>query len=638
MSGFVVLGTDTDAGKTSFSLLFLTAFSSDFAYWKPVETGASDSEKVRSLVPSAHVFDTLARFQEPVAPLLASRREGRPMPSVAMVAAAIPASTKPLLIETFGGPFSPFDESSLQLDLVKRLNLPAVLVGSSSVGAVGRGVGMLHALEIGGITPAAFVLLGSRDEFAEEQLARHGAGIPVVSLTMPEVTWTAETLLVAVSQQHENLVTLKGRLESRPVDSLRDLPARDARVIWHPYTPLQGADAPLPVVAAEAEFLILADGRRLIDGISSWWTVLHGHAQPEILRAIAQAAGRLDHVQFAGLTHPHAVEVAERLLSFMPWSVGGRVFYSDNGSTAVEVALKMAYQFWCHRGESGRRLFVGFEHGYHGDTFGAMAISRDPVFFGRFEPLLFESRLVPVDANALDEMLTRNAGCVSAVIIEPLVQGAGGMLMHGPETLRDLFDVSRRHGVLFIADEVMTGFGRTGSRFAFEQAGIAPDLVCVAKGLTGGVLPMSATLASPAIVAEFETPDRTRTFFHGHSFTASPIACAAASASLNLLADGSWKAQVDRIRQHFTSQLQPLANRPGVKDVRFRGLIAAIELDAPGGYLSDRGAALRRTCLEHGVMLRPLGNVLYSMPPLCTSNESLERITEAMTMAVMRHT
>jgi adenosylmethionine-8-amino-7-oxononanoate aminotransferase len=250
----------------------------------------------------------------------------------------------------------------------------------------------------------------------------------------------------------------------------------------------------LPVVAAADEFLTLADGRRVIDGISSWWTILHGHRQPAIMQAIRSATYTLDHVLFAGATHPHAVELADRLLGAMPWPAGGRVFYSDNGSTAVEVALKMAYQFWCLRGEPRRTLFVGFENGYHGDTFGAMSVGRDPLFFGRFEPLLFRVVQVPVDAAALDAALTRHAGEVAAVVIEPLVQGAGGMRMHSPKELRALFDVARKHGVLFIADEVMTGFGRTGSLWAFQQAGISPDLVCLAKGITGGVLPLSATV------------------------------------------------------------------------------------------------------------------------------------------------
>ena len=634
MTGFVVLGTDTDAGKTTFSLLFLSAFAHEYRYWKPVETGDSDTAKVRALVPAATVVEPLARFTDPVAPLLAAQREGRCLPSLAEVLATVPHGDRPLLIETFGGPFSPFDQSSLQIELVRGLRMPTVLVGSTTVGAVGRMLATVQAMASEGLTPAALVLLGPRDTFAEEQLRRHRPDLEVVALGFP-----GESLPVSVAEQRAELGRLRDILRTRmepgsATPRAADILARDARTVWHPYTPLRGANEPLAVVAAEREFLVLADGRRVIDGISSWWTILHGHCEPQIMEAIRKATRSLDHVQFAGVTHPDAVEVAETLLGFMPWPAGGRVFYSDNGSTAVEVALKLAYQSWCHRGEPGRTLFIGFENAYHGDTFGAMAISRDPLFFGRFVPRLFETLRIPVDAEALADTLTQHAGRVAGVIIEPLIQGAGGMSMHSPEVLRHLHDAARRHGTLFLADEVMTGFGRTGSLFAFEQAGIAPDLVCVAKGLTGGTLPLSATLVSPEIVRHFDTADRTRTFFHGHSFTANPLACAAAAANLRLLRTGAWKAQVERIHQHFATHLQPLAGRPGVKDVRTRGLIAAIELDTPGGYLATRAADLRRISLEHGVLLRPLGNVFYAMPPLCTSDDSLRRITDAMTAAV----
>jgi len=289
---------------------------------------------------------------------------------------------------------------------------------------------------------------------------------------------------------------------------------RDAETIWHPYTSLRESDAPLPVVGAYDEFLTLADGRRVIDGISSWWTILHGHRDPPLMAALAEAAAQIDHVHFAGVTHPWAVELAELMLATMPWR-DGRVFYSDNGSTAVEVALKMAYQFWCHRGEPQRTLFVGFEGGYHGDTFGAMSVGRDPVFFGRFEPLLFRAEVVPMSAERLDDVLTKNPDRVAAVILEPLVQGAGGMRMHTPAELRAIFEVTRKHGALFIADEVMTGGGRTGTLWAHQAAAIAPDLVCAAKTLAGGILPLAATLAAPAIVAAWDTDDRTRTFSTG---------------------------------------------------------------------------------------------------------------------------
>jgi adenosylmethionine-8-amino-7-oxononanoate aminotransferase len=347
------------------------------------------------------------------------------------------------------------------------------------------------------------------------------------------------------------------------------------------------------------------------------------------MAALRDATRKFDHILFAGVTHPPAVELAELLLQSAPWP-DGRVFFSDNGSTAVEVALKMAYQTWCHRGEPQRTLFVGFENGYHGDTFGAMAIGRDPTFFGRFEPLLFRALQVSVSAERLADVLRRHRGEVAAVILEPLVQGAGGMRMHAPAELRAVAEVAREHGVFFIADEVMTGGGRTGSLWAYEQAGIAPDLICAAKTLTGGTMPLAATLASPEIVTAFVTPDRSKTFFHGHSFTAHPLACAVAAENWRGLLAGEWRKHVTRIEQHWQKELLSLTGRRGIKEVRMRGTIAAVDFDVPGGYLADIGQKMRATCIEHGVFLRPLGNVLYALPPYCTTDDSLAQITAAI--------
>ncbi len=625
MNGFVVVGTDTDAGKTAFSLLFLSAFADQFDYWKPVETGDPDSLRVRRLVPTATVHEPLARFREPVAPALAAKREGRVMPGVAEILAAIPRTQRTLLIETFGGPLSPLTEDVLQIDLIRASGFPVVLVASSAVGAVGRTLATLRALS--GVLVSMVVLLGEPDEFAERQIAKH-SGLRVLSLRMPDGEWTTESL-----QEFRRAGGLNPWYAiGEPLKDVSPaLVKRDRAAIWHPYTSLADPADPLPVVSAQREFLYLPNGRKLIDAISSWWTILHGHRHPPLVEALTQAAHTLDHVLFAGVTHPPAVELAELMLASVPWQ-GGRVFFSDNGSTAVEVALKMAYQFWCHRGESQRTLFVGFENGYHGDTFGAMAVGRDPLFFGTFEPLLFRSLQIPVSPDQLDATLRKNAGKVAAVILEPLVQGAGGMRMHTPDELRDIFEVTKRHGVLFIADEVMTGC-RTGRIWAHSAANIAPDLICAAKTLAGGMLSLAATLASPEIVTAFNTPDRTKTFFHGHSFTANPLACAVGVANWRLLAEPEWQANAARIEAFWRERLEWMRDRPGVKDVRICGTIAAVELDVAGGYLADVGPRIRQRAIECDVLLRPLGSVVYAMPPLCTSDESLACIAEAIITA-----
>lgn len=631
MTGFVVVGSDTDAGKTTFCLQWLAAFGDRFAYWKPVETGPSDTEAVRRLVPSATVHAPLARFTEAVAPELAAAREGRDMPGVAEILAAVPDSPWPLVIETFGGPMSPLSEGVLQGELIAALGRPVVLVSSSAVGAVTRTLQATAALRDFGLRPDAIVLVGPADDYARESVEAH-TDIEVFLIDGP-TDWTPDGIRRTTDANDWWLNYLFEHLAAETHEVAPDLIARDRAAVWHPYTPLAGADDPLPVVGATAEFLELADGRRLIDGISSWWTILHGHRQPPLMAALSEAMREFDHVLFAGATHNPGVVLAERLLASAPWK-GGRVFYSDNGSTAVEVALKMAYQTWCHRGEPRRTLFVGFENGYHGDTFGAMAVGRDPLFFGQFEPLLFRTLTVPVSAARLAELLDAHRGEVAAVIIEPLLQAAGGMRMHSAAELRAVFDVTRDRGVLFIADEVMTGGGRTGSLWAHQQAGIAPDLICSAKTLTGGIMPLAATIASPDIVAAFDTPDRARTFFHGHSFTAHPLACAVAAENWRGLLAGGWKQNVARIEAFWRKALPQLADRPAVKDVRIRGTVAAVELDVPGGYLADVGRRMRHVAVENGVFLRPLGNVIYAMPPYCTSPHSLTRIAAALERCV----
>jgi adenosylmethionine-8-amino-7-oxononanoate aminotransferase len=665
MSNLLILGTDTDAGKTTFALLWLAAFGDRYAYWKPVETGPSDTELVRRLVPSAIIEPPVLCFAEPVAPPLAARREGKQIPCAADLVSARPRAA-PVLIETFGSPLSPLNEYELQIALIRALDMPSILVSSSKLGAIGRTLQCIAALEAHGHMPVALVLLGPEDPYATEQLRRYRPNLPVVSLTPPPAEWTpagvqrsaAEQKLVLVELQRsvERAIALSDGSPEPSHVAIADLQARDRAHLWHPYTSLRDPDAPLVCVGAQDEFLHLADGRRLIDGISSWWTILHGHRYAPLMAALHNAASQFDHVHFAGVTHPQGIELAELLLQSMPWR-RGRVFYSDNGSTAVEVALKMAYQFWCHQGQPQRTRFVGFEHGYHGDTFGAMAVGRDPLFFGVFEPLLCRAEILPLDAQRLDDYLHINRDQVAAVIIEPLVQGAGGMRMHTPEKLRSLFEIAKKHDVLFIADEVMTGGGRLGILWGHQAAGIAPDLVCAAKTLAGGVLSLAATLAAPHVAAAWDTGDRARTFFHGHSFTAHPLACAVAVANWKLLTKAfpqtpartetsevlktskvcSTRAIAQapaRMESFWRNKLCPLQDHPNVKDVRIRGSIAAIELQGDGGYLAQAGRHLRLSCLEDGVLLRPLGSVLYALPPLGISQSSLERVAEAMIRAV----
>lgn len=409
---------------------------------------------------------------------------------------------------------------------------------------------------------------------------------------------------------------------------------RDARHQWHPYTQHAVETALLPVKRAHGADLELTDGRVVIDAISSWWTSLHGHGEPRLIEAMAEQARTLDHVVFAGATHEPAVGLGEELIRVAPLGLT-RLFFSDNGSTAVEVALKMAFQRHVLDGHPERRVFVALEGSYHGDTFGAMSIGDPFPFFEPFAPLLFEVARVPTDAGALERCLDELGRRAAGVIVEPLVQGAGGMRMHSEEFLRAVRRATQERGLPMVADEVMTGFGRTGALFACQRAGVAPDLMALAKGLTGGLMPMAVTLATEEYFEAFLAEDRGRAFFHGHSFTGHPIGCAVARASLALTLERDVPACLDRIGGRIERRLAAaLAGRRDVTDLRRTGGIVAFDLvDADGansGYLARRTPELRARAIEEGVLLRPLGNVIYAMPPACTDEARADRIADAM--------
>ncbi len=413
-----------------------------------------------------------------------------------------------------------------------------------------------------------------------------------------------------------------------------DLLLRDARCVWHPFTQHGVEQEPLPVAGALDATLLLEDGSEVLDAISSWWACLHGHGQSRLIEAAKDQARVLDHVLFAGATHEPAVRLAERLVEEAPPGLS-RVFYSDNGSTAVEVALKMVYQAWAQAGEPGRAWFVALEGGYHGDTFGAMAVGDPDPFFEVYKPLLFQVKRVAPDAAAVQAALEELGTGAAGVIVEPLLQAAGGMRMHSPGFVKRVRELCTQFGVPLIADEVMTGFGRTGALFACTRAGVTPDLMCLAKGLTGGFFPLAATLATEPYFEAFRSHDRSRAFFHGHTFTAHPVGCAVALESLAMCLEDHVPARLERIGGQIERALQPLARESDkVHNLRRVGGVVALDLPLPegrtSGYLADRALTLRREAVRRGVLLRPLGNVLYAMPPACTTPEEADRIAAVM--------
>ncbi|MFT7670360.1 MAG: adenosylmethionine-8-amino-7-oxononanoate aminotransferase [Planctomycetota bacterium] len=413
-----------------------------------------------------------------------------------------------------------------------------------------------------------------------------------------------------------------------------NLVARDRAHLWHPYTQHATEAEPLSVASAAGSVITLEDGTQLIDAISSWWATLHGHGHPRIVQAMSEQVQKLDHVLFAGATHEPAVKLAEELLKVTPPGLT-RVFYSDNGSTAVEVALKMVRQVWCHEGQNERRVFLSLEGAYHGDTFGSMAVGDPDPFFLPFKPMLFEARRVPANANAIAQALEELGPTCAGVILEPLVQGAAGMLMQSTSFLREVRAHCDKFGVPLIADEVMTGFGRTGELFACNKAGIRPDILCLAKGLTGGNFPLSATLTTERYFEAFLSEDRTRAFFHGHTFTGNPVGCAVGLASLQICREEDTPARLESIGTQIEAQLaEALDGDERVQNLRRVGGIVALDLvpatGTKGGYLSSLQPILRAAAIERGVLLRPLGNVLYALPPSSTTSGQCERIAEVM--------
>jgi len=416
---------------------------------------------------------------------------------------------------------------------------------------------------------------------------------------------------------------------------MEELLKKDQENIWHPFTPLRGQASPILIARAKGVYLYQEDGTKILDAVSSWWVSIHGHGNDHIADAVGHQVREMEHVIFAGFTHKPAIQLSENLLSILPENQK-KVFFSDNGSTSVEVAIKMAFQYWHNKGVDKKKV-IAIDGAYHGDTFGSMSVGERGGFNIPFEPFLFPVNFIPLPGSDNEEEVIRQftelvaSGDIASFIFEPLVQGSAGMRMYAKDTLEKLVNIAQEAGVLCIADEVMTGFGRTGKMFATDYLTANPDIFCLSKGLTGGTMPMGITTASKQIVEAFETEDLHKTFFHGHSYTGNPIACAAANASFEITRKPEFTNNIERVTAKQNAFAIQIRDHKMVKESRCLGTILAIELElGTTSYMNKSRNALYKFFLERGVLMRPLGNVIYVLPPFIITDAELDKVYNAI--------
>ncbi|MDL2272701.1 adenosylmethionine--8-amino-7-oxononanoate transaminase [Desulfovibrio sp. OttesenSCG-928-I05] len=684
-----ITGTDTDAGKTVVTAALARAGADaglSVLVIKPVQTGAVSTGDMGRDAPDLLVYrdaaphavaKTLVLFDAACSPHLAARREGAVLDAAALargvreLTAANPADL--VLVEGAGGLLTPLNEEETLCDVFSLLGWPLLLVAANRLGGVNHALLSLELIRARGIPSPGFILTdcipqpggAAGDHDVARAIRRDNRdiitalgrssclaelpfleGLGAADSASRNTAWSeaARALAPVLVGLPESDSPGAGRApaETREEERTRDaaLIVFDREHIWHPYTSALHPLACREAVSTQGVRIRLRDGRELIDGMASWWCAIHGYRHPALMAALREQAASMPHVMFGGLTHEPAVALARRLLGMAPAGLE-HVFFADSGSVAVEVALKMALQYQQAAGKPGKNKLLTVRGGYHGDTMGAMSVC-DPetgmhsLFSGVLPRQLFAPRPAcrfdaPYDESssaALEALLDAEGACVAALILEPVVQGAGGMWFYHPRYLRRVRELCTEHDCLLILDEIATGFGRTGKLFACEHAGISPDILCLGKGLTGGVMTLAATLASGDVARGISAGGGV--LMHGPTFMANPLACAVAGASLDLLANGNWKQDVARIEQRLREGLAPCAGEEGVADVRVLGAIGVVEMDRP----VDTERVQQYFAERHGVWIRPFGQLMYVMPPYVIRDEEIMTLCAAIAGAL----
>lgn len=661
-----VTGTDTGVGKTMvvYALaLLLKKMGLSVGVMKPVQSGSAASGDALFLKKRLGLKDDIGEINpycagEPLSPQLALKRAGIIFQKDKVLAAAgrLAAKYDILLVEGAGGLMVPIIDGYLMADLAKDLGAGIIIVSRLGLGTINHTLLTVREAEHRAIDIVGIVFSDStgRKRGIPEKTNPGSIGALCRAPLLGEIPFLrkkdAASVLAACRKM--NVQPLVAAVPSRT----KHLVSVDKSFLWHPFTQMRDWEGdvpgvPLVIDRAEGSFLIDTDGRKYIDGVSSLWVTVHGHGRPEISEAIARQAARLDHSTMLGLANTPAVELAEKLAGIAPKGLQ-RVFYSDNGSTAVEIAVKMGYQYWQNTGAVRKTMICHLENSYHGDTLGSVSIGGIDLFHKVYRKLIFKTYQVPFpdcyrDTRAFEAVeafgvfLKKNHSTVAALVVEPIVQGAAGMIMWPAGVLKRFEALCHKYDVLLICDEVATGFGRTGTMFACEHEDVHPDIMCIAKGLSGGVLPLAATMTTRRIYDGFHYPYKDmKTFFHGHTYTGNPIACAAALANLELFRKDRTLDQV-RVRSgQLARGLERFRDIVQVGDIRQRGLMAGIELvkdrgtKEPFAWQDRIGVRVCQRARDYGVILRPLGNVIVLMPPLSISSGELDALLDALERSI----